>query len=835
MAKRVADSGMLERLQLSRRSWMSTAFSRCLTPFPHEAARIGAGGGGGHAGGENAGPSAASACGSVPDAARCSQHNNNGPDRDEQTTGQHARAVGARTAVAAAQGGGTAGHRDDGEPRRSMTSVETLGVATLVIGPHIFYNTTFYRAAFVSEPRKKRGREDADDKSNDRGHGDGGDGVAVAPHEASQACDPDMEVGPGLDLARRRLVVRDQSPSSVRGTRAASPAYDLFDQEYAPSGLRLFGGDAELGPPIGTLAGSDTAAGIHSLMMAHGPSSMGLLGHGDLAGLVDSKTVGTPVLTHTPPMAPPMASEGMRRYMPPEMSAAQHHFDGIPRGLGLVSVPGCVAPGDITQHAATPVRFHPPPPPSMPQQSISAYSGSMFSMGPAPLPHHMLYARYNRHNTEYGPPPPHRQHQQQHFGTCNGSASYAHSSAASALPRAAIPPYQRAYDHDHAGFYGHAHEGDYTHQQHHASHVHPGTLDPRSMHPYHFAPNEYVRAPSTFGSLTGTDPRQHSWQSQYGTLSCQNDSKASACSISETLNRTPFGSAHHMNAETPQVSAAAANTPALAIQLTPSRPADTPQITQSTPGAAFEVTPAAHAEPTHADPALDSNATRTARADTSSSREPRSIFDVLFEFAECPGLRWVVPKNTLFEVHGDAAPFSITMAAHLPYKHQGILMRIDGASDAIVQALTTTLHDTRISMRFMLKKMSFFALARPREGRTTIQRYIYGADLDAAEEGAAVHFTRGAAARKDSARTKPVSKPGRKAVAKDPAKQPSAVAPKKRRVPIKQAPDVHLLGQALVLPPPQAAPIHPGQEQGRASGHSHGAVHLGHAPSAESV
>nr|KAJ3421801.1 hypothetical protein HK105_002253 [Polyrhizophydium stewartii] len=489
-----------------------------------------------------------------------------------------------------------------------MTSVETLGVATLVIGPHIFYNTTFYRAAFVSEPRKKRGREDADDKSNDRGHGDGGDGVAVAPHEASQACDPDMEVGPGLDLARRRLVVRDQSPSSVRGTRAASPAYDLFDQEYAPSGLRLFGGDAELGPPIGTLAGSDTAAGIHSLMMAHGPSSMGLLGHGDLAGLVDSKTVGTPVLTHTPPMAPPMASEGMRRYMPPEMSAAQHHFDGIPRGLGLVSVPGCVAPGDITQHAATPVRFHPPPPPSMPQQSISAYSGSMFSMGPAPLPHHMLYAR-----------------------------------------------------------------------------------------------------------------------------------------------------------------------------------------------------------------------------------EPRSIFDVLFEFAECPGLRWVVPKNTLFEVHGDAAPFSITMAAHLPYKHQGILMRIDGASDAIVQALTTTLHDTRISMRFMLKKMSFFALARPREGRTTIQRYIYGADLDAAEEGAAVHFTRGAAARKDSARTKPVSKPGRKAVAKDPAKQPSAVAPKKRRVPIKQAPDVHLLGQALVLPPPQAAPIHPGQEQGRASGHSHGAVHLGHAPSAESV
>ncbi|KAI8922973.1 hypothetical protein BC831DRAFT_55356 [Entophlyctis helioformis] len=111
----VEKEGLHERLRTSRLAWTTTAFSRCLTPFPTDT-----------------------------------------PAMQQALSRSSMSGTAAASSAASKRQQAERGFTEDGEPRRTMTHVDALGSADVAIGPHVFYETTFYRAVYLSEPRKLR-------------------------------------------------------------------------------------------------------------------------------------------------------------------------------------------------------------------------------------------------------------------------------------------------------------------------------------------------------------------------------------------------------------------------------------------------------------------------------------------------------------------------------------------------------------------------------------------------------------------------------------------------------------------------------------------------------
>ncbi|KAK5668902.1 hypothetical protein QVD99_004679 [Batrachochytrium dendrobatidis] len=106
---------------------------------------------------------------------------------------------------------------------------------------------------------------------------------------------------------------------------------------------------------------------------------------------------------------------------------------------------------------------------------------------------------------------------------------------------------------------------------------------------------------------------------------------------------------------------------------------------------------------------------------TSMPKDPKSVYDVLFEFRESPGLRWVIPKNAIYQTDQTEAPYTIKVCFHLPYKHQGIVLRVLDANIDILNAIKTVPNEAKVSRRFMVKKMQGFFQSRGKEKKATIQ------------------------------------------------------------------------------------------------------------------
>ncbi|KAI8922972.1 hypothetical protein BC831DRAFT_55285 [Entophlyctis helioformis] len=112
-----------------------------------------------------------------------------------------------------------------------------------------------------------------------------------------------------------------------------------------------------------------------------------------------------------------------------------------------------------------------------------------------------------------------------------------------------------------------------------------------------------------------------------------------------------------------------------------------------------------------------------AKPPAKADAEPKNVYDILFEFKENPGVRWVIPKNSIIETRDTQAPFHISVAFHLPYKHQGIVIHLRNANDGILAAMQDVLHESKVSMRFMVKKMQGFASnkTKDKDGRSIVQ------------------------------------------------------------------------------------------------------------------